>query len=470
MRTGDPGHRPIRAAALISQLMSLTAPALSLKTARQPMQASTCGQRIVAALPLLWAKWVSLHDAAGNIYWHQGEVLGPAEREAMRVALESFVGGGAPARVNHPLQRDRTAVLLRAEDDTNSFLGFVMLVVDDRWLRGKGTAAPDLPIPVVRAVREWGATLSCGAQGAIAGSPASTSEMKAPEVVALLEDRPRVDNAEADRYLEKLQSFDMELHAQHLTPIQAGIRIRRYEILMRAAGLPVSASAPQELIEGAQALGLGAALDRRVVGELLVWLAQRAEVWSGEPMQFSVNLTTGSLKDSNFLHYVKVCLDKAQLPRGLLAFEAAHDFCRLEPQYFAQLAARLEQAGAGVVIDDFTLSEAGIDLLLQPGVRLVKLDPELTRGLVNDRGRQARVAAIAQAARVAGVHVVAKHVDCEQSQALLQALGVDFMQGYSTGAPAPLEAVTAHLEERRIVDPLYGEEPVEAEQRIAATG
>lgn len=434
------------------------------------MQASTCGQRIVAALPLLWAKWVSLHDAAGNIYWHHGEVLGPAEREAMRVALESFVGGGAPARVNHPLQRDRTALLLRAEDDTNSFLGFVMLVVDDRWLRGKGTAAPDLPIPVVRAVREWGATLSCGAQGAISGAVAATSELKAPQVVALLEESPRVDNVEADRYLEKLQSFKMELHAQHLTPIQTGIRIRRYEVLMRAAGLPAASSAPQELIEGAQALGLGAALDRRVVGELLVWLARQAAVWSGEPAQFSVNLTAGSLRDSNFVHFVKVCLEKAQLPRGLLAFEAPHDFCRGEPQYFAHLAAQLEQAGAGVVIDNFTLSETGIDLLLQSGVCLVKLDPDLTRGLVNDRGRQARVAAIAQAARVAGVHVVAKHVDCEQSQALLQALGVDFMQGYCISAPAPLEAVAAHLEERRIVDPLFGEEQADAEQPVAATG
>jgi EAL domain-containing protein (putative c-di-GMP-specific phosphodiesterase class I) len=450
--------------------MSLTVPAVSLRTARPPMQASTCGQRIVASLPLLWAKWVSLHDAAGNIYWHHGEVLGPAEREAMRVALESFVGGGAPARVNHPLQRDRTALLLRAEDDTNTFVGFVMLVVDDRWLRGKGTAAPDLPIPVVRAVREWGATLSCGAQGPIAGSLNSTSEMKAPQVAALLEESPRVDNAVADGYLQILQSFEMELHAQHLTPIQAGIRIRRYEVLMRAAGLGSAASAPQELIEGAQALGLGSALDRRVVGELLVWLAQRAEIWSGEPAQFSVNLTTGSLKDGNFLHFVKVCLEKSQLPRGLLAFEVPHEFCSREPQYFTQLAAQLEQLGAGVVIDNFVLSEHGIDLLLQPGVRLVKLDPALSRGLVEDRGRQARVVAIAQAARIAGVHVVAKHVDCEQSQVLLQALGVDFVQGYCSGAPTSLEEVAAHLDERRIVDPLFGEEQAEGPQRFAATG
>ena len=292
--------------------------------------------------------------------------------------------------------------------------------------------------------------------------------------MALLEGGPRVDDAEADRYLEKLQSFEMELHAQYLTPIQAGIRIRRYEILMRAAanaaGDAVADTAPEALIRGAEALGLGAVLDRRVVGELLVWLAQRTEIWSGEPAQFSVNLTTGALRDTNFLTFVRLCLEKAQLPRGLVAFEAQHDFCVREPQYFAQLAAQLEQAGAGMVIDNFTLSESGVDLLLQPGVRLVKLDPQLTHDLVTDRGRQARVAAIAQAARVAGVHVVAKHVECEKSQALLQALGVDFMQGYGASAPAPLDVIDTQRVERLIVDPEYGADAQSAPQQLAATG
>jgi hypothetical protein len=31
---------------------------------------------------------------------------------------------------------------------------------------------------------------------------------------------------------------------------------------------------------------LGAALDRRVVGELLAWLARAPEIWAGEPTQF----------------------------------------------------------------------------------------------------------------------------------------------------------------------------------------
>jgi EAL domain-containing protein (putative c-di-GMP-specific phosphodiesterase class I) len=397
-------------------------------------------------------------------------VLGPAEREAIRVALDSFVGSGAPARVNHPLQRDRTALLLRAEDDSNSFLGFVMLVVDDRWLRGKGTAAPDLPIPVVRAVREWGSTLASGSQGPILGAVAPATAITAPQVAALLDQGPRVNDVEADRYLEKLQAFAMELHAQHLTPIQPGIRIRRYEILMRAAGLPAPESAPDELLQGASAFGLGAVLDRRVVGELLAWLAQRGEIWSGEPAQFSINLSKDSLRDANFLNFVRLCLEKAQLPRGLIAFEAQHDFCQRQPQYLAQLAVQFEQMGIGVVIDNFALSESGVDLLLQPGVCLVKLDPELTRNLVTDRGRQARVAAIAQAARVAGVHVVAKHVECEQSRALLQALGVDFMQGFGASAPAPLQAIDEQREVRQIIDPLFGAEPEDAEPQFAATG
>ena len=80
-------------------------------------------------------------------------------------------------------------------------------------------------------------------------------------------------------------------------------------------------------------------------------------------------------------------------------------------------------------------------------MRLVKLDPGLTQDLVTDRGRQARVAAIAQAARVAGVHVVAKQVECEEGQALMQALGVDFIQGFAASIPVALEGFDSKPEQ-----------------------
>jgi EAL domain-containing protein (putative c-di-GMP-specific phosphodiesterase class I) len=432
----------------------------SLKAARAPIQACTCGQRIIASLPLLWAKWVSLHDASGRLHWSNGEVPSPSEHEAVRVALESFVGGSAPTRVNHPLQRGRTAVLLRAADDTGFFLGFVMVVVEDRWLRAKGPAAPDLPAPVVRAVREWAVTLANPAYIAPSAtsinrtlSATTASNLAAPQVVALLEPAPKADDVLTAEFRERLQNFAMELHAQHLTPIQAGARIRRYEVLMRALGTTQISAAPEALIACAVQRGLSAVLDRRVVAEVLTWLHRRSEIWSGEPTQFSVNLAGDSLRDPDFMQFLATSLQDSQLPRALLAFELEYEFCRSQPQFITELAAQLEQAGAGLVIDNFSLSDASPELLLLPGMRSVKLDPRMTSELTDNRASQARVAAIAQMARVAGVHVVAKRIEQAREQALLQALGVDFIQGYAGSAPAPLAGFDAEREQRLVVDP-----------------
>ncbi len=441
------------------------------RAARPPTRACTCGQRIIASLPLLWAKWVSLHDATGRLHWSNGEVPSPSEHEAVRVALESFVGGAAPARVNHPLQRGRTAVLLRAADDTGVFLGFVMVVVEDRWLRAKGPAAPDLPAPVVRAVREWAVTLASAAYSTPpVGTGTTSTNLVAPQVVALLEPAAAVDEHNTFELRERLQNFAFELHAQHLTPIQTGTRIRRYEVLLRAAGNEQDGAAPEALFAGAAQRGLSAVLDRRVVSEVLAWLHGRSEIWSGEPAQFSVNLAAGSFREEAFMQFLALSLEQARLPRALIAFELEYEFCRSQMQFLEQLAPQLEQAGAGLVIDNFNLCESSPELLLLPGVRSVKLDPRLTRDLTNGRAAQARVAAIAQMARIAGVHVVAKRIEQAREQALLQALGVDFIQGFAASVPAPLSGFDAEREQRLIIDPSIEDEAALVDSPFAATG
>jgi EAL domain-containing protein (putative c-di-GMP-specific phosphodiesterase class I) len=445
--------------------------ATSPRAARPPTRACTCGQRIIASLPLLWAKWVSLHDATGRLHWSNGEVPSPSEHEAVRVALESFVGSAAPARVNHPLQRGRTAVLLRAADDTGIFLGFVMVVVEDRWLRAKGPAAPDLPAPVVRAVREWAVTLASAAYAAPAVSTGTTStNLVAPQVVALLEPTTAIDEHNTLEFRERLQNFAFELHAQHLTPIQTGTRIRRYEVLLRAAGNEQDGTAPEALFAGAAQRALSAVLDRRVVSEVLAWLHGRSEIWSGEPAQFSVNLAAGSFREEAFMQFLALSLEESRLPRALIAFELEYEFCRSQMPFMDQLAPQLEQAGAGLVIDNFNLCDCSPEMLLLPGVRSVKLDPRLTADLTNSRAAQARVAAIAQMARIAGVHVVAKRIEQAREQALLQALGVDFIQGFAASVPAPLSGFDAEREQRLIIDPSIEDEAALVDSPFAATG
>jgi len=128
-----------------------------------------------------------------------------------------------------------------------------------------------------------------------------------------------------------------------------------------------------------------------------------------------------------------------------------------------------------LVIDNFTIGESSPEFLLLPGLRLVKIDPRVTERLIDERAAQARVVATAQMARIAGVHVVAKRIERPQEQALLQLLGVDFIQGFATGAPASLEGFDAAREQRMIVDPALDEQgsafdAMAADAPLVATG
>src|SRR5579871_4572772 len=121
--------------------------------------AAVYAHRIAAALPLNWAHRISMHDSRGQVCWQSEGVWGPADLDAVRLGVERFGGNSAPARADHELPEQRTAVLLRASDASNVFRGFIMLVVDSRRLKGKGQAFFDLPVPVQRAAHDWAARL-----------------------------------------------------------------------------------------------------------------------------------------------------------------------------------------------------------------------------------------------------------------------------------------------------------------------
>lgn len=432
---------------------------MALHTAPHPTedqlatQAALLAQRIESALPVMFARWLSLHDARGATCWQSGSVLGPAERDGVRAALEAFGGDAAPARVNCALQGERTAVLLRSTDVFGDFTGFVMMVVDNKRLKGKGVSAKDMPVPVLKAVRDWGAALATplpqddtAALTVLAGQGAEDRDEFSGELQLGIE--------VADAAAVHLQTLPLLLYAQRLVPIQPGARIRRFETLVRLPSVESWNAAPDVLLREAEQRSLGHVIDGRVVTQLIAWLRARKEVWRTEPAQFSVNLSATTLHDPHFPGFVTTSLQQAGLPPGIIAFEIDQSLCRRHPQRSHDLAVLFERAGAGLVIDDFSLHEDSVSLLMTPGLRLIKIDRDLTGAVLHSKSGQACIAAIVSMARVAGVHSVAKKIDREDEHGLLAALGVDFVQGYGAAAPAPLEAIDSDRAQSLAVDPL----------------
>ncbi|HEX4025182.1 MAG TPA: EAL domain-containing protein [Steroidobacteraceae bacterium] len=424
-------------------------PAVLSGTASLDGLAGVYAHRITAALPLNWAQRISMHDSRGHLCWQStADAWGPADLDAVRLALERFVGNSAPARADHELPGQRTAVLLRAADTANVFRGFVMLVMDNRRLRGKGKSINDLPLPVQRAAHDWAERLAA----APTVYPEGT-ELSAAQTERLIAFGPGVDEPEVEQFFARLRAFPVALAAQPLTSLQRGMRIRRYEVFLREAAAVPTDAAPVTLLREADDRRLGTVLDRRVTGALIVWLAGRSEVYADQPAQFSVNLSASSLADPNFLRFVELCLAKAGIAPALLAFEVDQCFWRKERGCLQRLSQGIEALGAGLVIDNATLHEQAAELLSLPGVRLAKIDRTLTRDLAASRAAQMRVAGLAQLARIGGVLTVAKQVERPEEQELLRALGVDFIQGHATAVPAPLAELDRQREQLLVIDP-----------------
>ena len=422
------------------------------------LDAGSLGRRVVTSLPTMFARGVSLHDRNGYCHWRSGTDNASSEYLGVRAALEAFAGKIAPSRVDVPLPSGISAVLLISRTDDGVFTGFIMLLVHSERLRGKGRAAPDLPIPVVRAARHWGELALMHAAG-LGGSNTTANPETTAEAPAESADTPDTAAAQpADtepagkqRVTEEIRQFPIALHAQRLMPLNTELRIRRYEVLLRdnQAG---GQSAPTTLLHSAETSGAASYLDRRVITTLVMWLREHLEAWGDEPSQFSVNIAASSLSDRSFVECVSARLEAAKLPPGLIALEVDHRTVTIKKRDIERLAAACEAAQIGLVIDNFTLQDNGVDLLALPALRLLKIDRALTTDLRDSRYHQAVLAGIAQMARLAGVHTVAKQVETTEENSLLANLGLDFVQSFAGAAPVALEVLQQGMMDRVVVD------------------
>ncbi len=100
-------------------------------------------------------------------------------------------------------------------------------------------------------------------------------------------------------------------------------------------------------------------------------------------------------------------------------------------------ADQLRAAGVQLWLDDLGSGSAGLQFLplLRPDG--IKLDRLLVDGVDADPYRQAMVRALVGAARELGLTLVAEGVETEAELACLARLGVDLVQGFLLGRPAP---------------------------------
>ena len=207
-----------------------------------------------------------------------------------------------------------------------------------------------------------------------------------------------------------------------------------YEVLLRMPGPKGELVMPSIFLPVAQRFGLMTEIDRWVIVNALKSLADfRA---SKRDVVFSINLSSQSLEDKDFLQLVKDQMALHKLPPGCLIFEIAEQTALRHMDKARSLIEGLHASGCLLALDDFGTGFSSFAYLKNLPVDFIKIDGSFVNSMAQNAIDETMVLSIVHIARSLGMKTIAEFVTDEKTMHMLKKSGVDYMQGYYVGAPA----------------------------------
>ena len=203
------------------------------------------------------------------------------------------------------------------------------------------------------------------------------------------------------------------IHARSYTRLQPGSGRRRYEVSIKPSGARHDAAVFERVIE---------------------WLGQHRQRYTAKPSSFAIAISASAALDPGFAQRVEACLNRKDVDEGLVMLILPAAAWAEQPERTMALLEMCERSHCHVMLDDFVLNDAALQLLRSKSIRMLKLDAQLTETAIQERYPRALLAACTQIARVLGIHCVAKRVESATASRWLSAAGVDYVDPFNPAA------------------------------------
>ena len=206
------------------------------------------------------------------------------------------------------------------------------------------------------------------------------------------------------------------------------------ESLLRYIGDDGRHHTPAPFIAAASQYGLTERLDRWVIETAVGWLARNPQA---PPM--SINVHPNTIVFGDIVRHLGSELGRKGVEPDRVIIEITEDAAIRDEGRCRDVVKSLRQWGTRVAFDDFGSGWTSLSVARDVEVDFLKIDGAWVRDATIDELSRQVVEAIASTAHTLGARTIAEWVENESTRDFLNSLGIDFVQGFHTGRPAPLD-------------------------------
>jgi PAS domain S-box-containing protein len=245
-----------------------------------------------------------------------------------------------------------------------------------------------------------------------------------------------------NRVANALGTDKFTLFAQPILELQTN-RVLRHELLLRILDDTDGPQSPIQVLDTAERLDAIYDIDLWVVDRAMQLAAERSD------LSLQINLSGRSVGDPRLTAEVETLIERYGVNPEQLTFEITETALIGNLSEARHFADRIRDLGCQLALDDFGSGYASFRYLRMFPIDLVKIDGEYVVNLVRSTEDQVLVRALVQVCQAYGIHTVAEFVQDEPTLRMLREFGVDFVQGYLIGRPAPAEELRPATRLRR---------------------
>jgi diguanylate cyclase (GGDEF)-like protein/PAS domain S-box-containing protein len=213
-----------------------------------------------------------------------------------------------------------------------------------------------------------------------------------------------------------------------------------YEVLLRLRSEAGDLTPPSAFLPSAERYNLSDRIDRWVLGKALNWLDRHKDALP-HLQQLAINLSGASLGNDEVLQYISDKLSQVSFPASMIKFEITETAAIGNLREATRFIRAMSSLGCQFSLDDFGSGLSSFGYLKQLPVQGIKIDGMFVKDMADDPLDYEMVKSINDIGHVMGLQTIAEFVENETVWQQLQAIGVDYGQGYHLGKPQPIDDI-----------------------------